>query len=657
MDISKALCRHRDYVLSVVSGKATDSQIESSISRSWQRCVADFGLDPGEPRKLKIVDAAVLREHRDRIGNLMPIAEAEMANLYQQVAGSGHSVMLTDPAGVVLSHIGDPTSDENLQASGLCEGAIWSEEEQGTNGMGTCVVEKRPLIVHHSDHFLSSNLALTCTAAPILDPAGKLLAVLDASSRSIQAQQHTLALVNMSAKTVENRLFLSMFKNHFMMRFHSRPEFVNTLGEGLIVFRSDGTILAANRNALFQLDYETSEEICQLKIDDVFETTLPALLTQPKNGFLQAAPIYTTKHSRRFFAMVQLPESALTKANSFESPNAFTPEARPAARTTVNGDLDTLEFGDAHMAKNVRIARRVLDRDIPILLAGESGTGKGVFAKAMHMISNRAEKPFVAINCASIPESLIESELFGYKAGAFTGASRHGSPGKIVQADGGTLFLDEIGDMPLSLQARLLRVLEEKEVVPLGGHVPVTVDLRVISATHQDLPQMVTEGRFREDLYYRLQGIRITLPPLRERTDKYNLIRYLIEIESRETGPVQVDEEVFERLNSYYWPGNIRQLRNVLRTMLALRDSHRITVNDLVHDLFGEARLSKEAEPAEEAPTTAAAQDPLRNAERDALLRELELRRWNISSVAKRLNLSRNTLYRKMKRCNITPPR
>lgn len=317
-----------------------------------------------------------------------------------------------------------------------------------------------------------------------------------------------------------------------------------------------------------------------------------------------------------------------------------------------------LEFGDPLMAQNIRLARRVLDRDIPILLNGESGTGKGVFAKAMHQVSERAEKPFVSINCASIPESLIESELFGYKAGAFTGASRHGSPGKIVQANGGTLFLDEIGDMPLSLQARLLRVLEEKEVVPLGGLSPVLVDLRVISATHRTLLDMVADGRFREDLYYRLQGVKVTLPPLRERADRYNLIKHLVEIEVRNDGRLlQVCDNVCEQLCNYYWPGNIRQLRNVLRTMIALAETDRITTDDLVGDLLREARNSADDQLAEQ-PATAGEKphDPLRNAERNALLQELERHRWNISNAAKSLMLSRNTLYRKMTCCNISRP-
>ena len=654
MELSKAIAQHREHVFAVISGEAADASVDDKISNSWRRCVSDFGLDPNGEHQPYIVDRQVLHESKERLSTLLDIARIEMANLYQQVTGTGHSILLTDDAGMVLNYVGDPEFNKEATRRGLIEGAVWTEQYQGTNGMGTCLAEQQPVIVHQDEHFFSSNLSLTCTAAPIFDPNDKIIAVLDASSESTKAQQHTMALVSMSAKTIENRVFLCMFKNHFIMRFHSRPEFVNTLGEGLIAFQSDGTVLAVNRSALFQMDFKSSEELRAHSIDKLFDSPLPTLLHHSTYGSLNAVPIHGTKHMRRFFAIVQHPES-----ESLGKHNSTRPESCSISEDAVSpGALHALEFGDSHMAQNIRIARRVLDRDIPILLYGESGTGKGVFAKAMHLASQRADKPFIAINCASIPESLIESELFGYKAGAFTGASRHGSSGKIVQADGGTLFLDEIGDMPLSLQARLLRVLEEKEVVPLGGHSPVSVDLRVISATHRDLPNMVVEGGFREDLYYRLQGVKVTLPPLRERTDRYNLIKYLVEIEGNNDGrSLQVSEEVFERLSNYFWPGNIRQIRNVLRTMIALAESDRITVDDLVDDLLHEARSSADnladQLPAEDEKP----HDPLRNAERNALLQELERHRWNISHAAKSLSLSRHTLYRKMTSCNITRPR
>jgi len=311
--------------------------------------------------------------------------------------------------------------------------------------------------------------------------------------------------------------------------------------------------------------------------------------------------------------------------------------------------MEGLHWGDTRMKHNIEYARKLLEKDLPFMLLGETGVGKDVFARAVHLSSTRHQKPFIAVNCASLPETLIESELFGYRPGAFTGASREGSRGKIVQADGGTLFLDEIGDMPLALQARLLRVLEEREVVPLGGETPVKVDIHVISATHQDLQQQVADGRFREDLFYRLHGISLTIPPLRERQDRAELIQHLLEIEAEGPDMVTLTPEALGVLKAYPWPGNIRQLRSVLRTLTGLCDSGVIRVESLPdYTLAG----SPEA-----ASPRADLSNPLTLAERETILRELETCHWNVSQVASKLNVSRNTLYRKMKRCGIKPPR
>jgi transcriptional regulator of acetoin/glycerol metabolism len=274
-----------------------------------------------------------------------------------------------------------------------------------------------------------------------------------------------------------------------------------------------------------------------------------------------------------------------------------------------------------------------------------------MFARALHNASSRYDNAFVAVNCASLPESLIESELFGYKAGAFTGANREGSRGKILQADGGTLFLDEIGDMPLHLQARLLRVLEEREVTPLGGEKPVKVSIKLVSATHHDIQGMVEEGTFREDLYYRLHGLSLTMPALRDRTDKTDLIKHIGQLEAITKEPLNWDPEALKILENFRWPGNIRQLRNVMRTVTALCEENTVTVDDLP-DEVREMAFYDELSEGTEAPLNA-----LAIAERDALLVELEEMHWNISRVAKKLDLSRNTLYRRMKRFGISPPR
>jgi transcriptional regulator of acetoin/glycerol metabolism len=320
-------------------------------------------------------------------------------------------------------------------------------------------------------------------------------------------------------------------------------------------------------------------------------------------------------------------------------------------------DMKRLIGGDPRMAYNARCASRVADKDVYILLAGETGTGKEVFARAVHEASARAGRPFVALNCAAIPESLIESELFGYKHGAFTGARREGMRGCVLQSSGGTLFLDEIGDMPYALQTRLLRVLESREVVPLGGQAPVTVDLHVISATHRDLKGLVDNGGFREDLYFRLNGISLHLPALRERRDLEAIVRCVLAAENDTQDVISVDHVAFNQLLKYPWPGNIRELRNVIRTALALSDDGIIRLADLPKEIavYRDAAGPRSGGP----PTTVAGPSeqgscsPLEAAEREALLKELERNRWNVTVSAERLGMSRSTLYRKLKKYDI----
>jgi len=283
---------------------------------------------------------------------------------------------------------------------------------------------------------------------------------------------------------------------------------------------------------------------------------------------------------------------------------------------------------------------------VPVMIQGPTGSGKEVFARALHAASDRETDPFVALNCAAIPESLLESELFGYRPGAFTGARREGMRGKILQSSGGTLFLDEIGDMPLALQTRLLRVLEEQEVVPLGTEAPVKVDLHVISASHRSLRTMISRGEFREDLYFRLNGITLEMTPLAARTDKERLIREFLAAETSDGRPAAIEVAAFQRLLAYPWPGNVRELRNVIRTALAICDGGVVRLRDLPSEL----RESQEAAaPQAEASATSAV--------RDDLLRCMRECEGNMSLTAKRLGISRNTLYRRCKRLEIALPR
>ena len=639
----------------VHSSSAAPTHIPSHITDSWIRCSNEYKLDPALPGELYVVERQELLQRQERLAPLVQAAKSEMATLFQQIAKSDYAIMLTDCEGVLLNYFGDPGFTHAASKSGLMPGAVWSERFQGTNGMGTCLLEQRPMMIHQDDHYLFRNTALTCAAAPILDWRGKILAVLDASGEAHRVPRHVLDLVNMSVQEIENRLFINEFPGARLFMFHTRPEFVGTLNKGIIAVDGDCKVLAASRNALGQLGIGPGDIVGQ-PLDAFFNLSFESMLRDcHKHGPGQAAPpamVFDARHGRRFFALAMSGAAAQTRPVVANFAGAPEPIAAGVVGAKSKAPLEQLQCGpDLVMEHNIQTALRIIERDVAILLYGETGTGKELFAKAVHLSSKRAHQPYVAINCASIPESLIESELFGYKSGAFTGASKEGQRGKIFQANGGTLFLDEIGDMPMALQARLLRVLEEREVVPLGSETPIKLDIKLISATHCDLPNKIAKGEFREDLYYRIQGLTLTLPPLRERGDRRQLIHFVLKQELPADAKVSIDERLMDALERHRWPGNIRQLRNVLRTMVALRNNDVLTIDNLPGDFFiGRPVVDQVTTPSMAPETTL---NPLESAERDALIQELKMSRWNLSKVAKQLKLSRNTLYRKLERLDI----
>jgi transcriptional regulator of acetoin/glycerol metabolism len=611
------------------------------ITESWIRCMQDYALDANIMYEPYIVERVELQERQARQAHVLSAAKGEMANLFQQIAGSGYAIMLTDADGVLMNFFGDPGFTHAASRTGMMPGAVWSERYQGTNGMGTALLEKRPTVVQQYDHFLFRNTGLICAAAPIFDANGNVLAVLDASGETHLAPKHVLDLVNMSVHTIENRIFLDTYAGQRFIHFHSRPEFVGTPIAGILVMDEGDTVVAATRNALLQLGVQSQDVVGQ-PLEAFFNVSFESLGRETSKLARPMAPVFDSRFGRRFFACATASRQAPLQVALGAGCDSGSARCTP---------LQQLQYGpDPAMTHNVQAASRVMERDVAILLCGETGTGKELFAKAIHASSQRARQPFVAINCASIPETLIESELFGYKSGAFTGASKEGQRGKIFQANGGTLFLDEIGDMPIQLQARLLRVLEEREVVPLGSEAPVRIDIRLISATHCDLLQKIDRHEFREDLYYRLQGLTLTMPPLRERGDRRQLVLHLLAREQADAERLSMTPELLKALEHYRWPGNIRQLRNVLRTMVALRNADVLGMEDLPPEIRDAGVMQ---------PGLAARCDhdtglnPLKVAERDALLQVLEQARWNVSTVARQLNVGRNTLYRKLERLNI----
>jgi transcriptional regulator of acetoin/glycerol metabolism len=623
----------------------------SVIERSWTRCLDEYHLDPERDMPVECVDPEQFRERLDAQGSLLDVAKHEMASLYRQLAGHQLVVLLTDHEGVILHVVGDPVFTRSPAGIALREGTIWSEERQGTNGMGTALAERAAVVVHRNEHFFAANTLLSCTASPIFDSAGRLIAVLDVSSQSELPQQHSIALVRMAAQMIENRDFLNRFGNAVTLRFHSRGEFVYTLGEGMVAFSPEGRVLAANQSALVQLGSRELGDLLGRRYDDIFAGSLEDTVARSLANTLHPVPVFgVLQGNPRFFAVAQAPAEAArhyVRSLGNERDEARASDRRSERRRDDEAP-ERLELGDPVVAEHLGRARRVLDRDVPILVHGETGSGKEVFARALHRASARAEGPFVAVNCAALPESLIESELFGYKSGAFTGAGREGRRGKIVQASGGTLFLDEIGDMPIGLQAKLLRVLEDREVYALGAETPVRVDIQVMSATHCDLWQMVEEGRFRKDLYFRLLGLSVSLPPLRERRDRPALVRRMLSEEAGGSMP-EVDQDALDALVGYHWPGNLRQLRRALRVVCALAGGGRIRRAHLPPEVLAAQPATAEGEARADGQRLNA----IESAERDALVEALSRVRWNVSRLALELGVSRNALYRKMKRLRV----
>jgi transcriptional regulator of acetoin/glycerol metabolism len=584
--------------------------------------------------------SALVEQNRMLYNHALPAMET----LYQQIANTHNSVLLTDARGVILHSLGDADFLEKANRVALTPGVDWSEQSKGTNAIGTAIAEQAPATVHADQHYLTANHFLTCSAAPIADHRGKVVGVLDVSGDRRSFHKHTMALVRMSALMIENQLFTAAFEDAITLHFHTRPEFIGTLMEGIASFTPCGRFLAANRNGLFQLGLafpalqaESFSSLFGLPVSSLYDhyrSAAPGLLDLCMHNGVRV----------RGRAELRLRHGAqlLNDAPALPAPPAPAPELPDPPQP--RSGLQALNTGDVRLAQAITRIQKVLGRGVPILIMGETGTGKEWLAQAIHHDSPRAHGPFVAVNCAAIPEALIESELFGYEEGAFTGARRKGASGRIMQAHGGTLFLDEIGDMPLALQARLLRVLEERKVLPLGGARPVAVDIELVCATNHDLRQRIADGLFREDLYYRLNGLVVKLPPLRERGDLDAIVAQLLAGEGR-----RVADEVLHLFHRHAWPGNLRQLASLLRTAaLMAGDEKEIGLRHLPDDFLDDAAAADRGPAA--MPVHAGSGARLEELELSAILRTLDAHDGNVSAAARALGVSRNTIYRKLPR-------
>ncbi len=611
--------------------------MDERLARSWQRSL-EAGLSP-QDRMTDAVHASSMELRQALAGNhdLLAHSRPVMDFLFEQVRHSQGMVILADKCGTLMHTLGHADFLDKAQRVALANGASWLEQHRGTNAIGTALAEASGVEIHGAEHFFERNGFLTCTAAPILSARGELMGILDISGDQRSGHPHTLGLVNMAARMIENRLLTASTRRQTRLHLHARLEGIGSVAEGIVVLSDDGWIVGANSHAMAMLGLRAIDLNSRRVVDLIAMPYEQLLVRQHRRP---GQPLQVHLHDgTALYAVVHLPHSI---------------ELAPTPVTTSNSldALARLDTGDARWRSAADKVRKVLAKPIAVLVQGESGVGKELFARAAHDSSARYGKPFVAINCAAVPENLIEAELFGYAPGAFTGAKREGSLGRLREAHGGTLFLDEIGDMPMGMQARLLRVLQERQVTPLGDGKPVPVDFALVCASHRKLRDEADAGRFRSDLYYRINGLTVVLPPLRERDDFAVLTQRML-ADFNPGRAVLVEPALMARLQAYNWPGNLRQYANVLRTASAMLDDH--------EDHISWAHLPDDAQEDLAAPVSAvaaslpgkagAAAEPSHNLQalgRAAIRQALDSSRGNMSQAAKLLGISRQTLYRKL---------
>ncbi len=658
---------HVDTVLRVVHSDEPLVGLDPNthiIHTSWRRCAHEHALDPALRPDVRIETSTRLRECRQQHEEHLHVARAGMEQLYKHVSALGYVLLLTDAEGITLDYIGNDTWDAPLRRAGLSLGANWNEVHAGTNGIGTCIADRVTLTCHRDDHFYIGHVGLSCTSTPLFDPQGVFMGALDVSalySPDGRESQHLARhLTVLYARMIEDANFMRQFRDRWILRLGTAGPLVDVSGELMLAFDRDGVIVGANSDARRQLrlldtallNGEARGNLVGSHLSGVFGTRMDEIWRLTQGTARDGGAIVTTWEGSVFHASMIAPKSA---------PIRHAPAVEAPANPQRLDILHTLGGGDARMSQLLDRAARLVDKPVSILIQGDTGTGKEVLARALHDASRRVEQNFVAVNCAAIPESLIESELFGYTPGTFTGARAKGMKGLIQRSDGGTLFLDEIGDMPLQLQTRLLRVLSEREILPLGAEKPVRVDLNVIAASHRDLRRQIAAGTFREDLYYRLCGATLALPPLRDRSDKDFLIDRLLRLEGDGMGLAgSITDTARAMLVAYEWPGNVRELRNALRFALSVADEGHIGVEHLPQEIVDAA-----AAPIGRAAVVLPFPQPValvafahdgNASEEDALREALRRHRWNITDAARDLGLCRATIYRRMKRYDIVSP-
>lgn len=654
----------------IETGKLSPGYVRPEIERSWIRC-RNAQVDPFRKGSSLILEAKELDELRFKKQDLIKISRPIMENLYKFVAGTGFLVLLSDERGFIMEILGDRDTWKNAQNINLISGSSWVEEEGGTNGIGTALVLQKPVQITGAEHYCKEVQAWTCSACPILNDKGMIIGVLQMSGPSHATHLHTLGMVVAAAQAIVEQIRVQQKNRELILVNNRLGNIFDHMSDGVIILDSEGISTHVNPAAEKILN-KSASTLLNTGIESVFNgkccTQIKELLTMGKSF----ADVEVLLESEKSYHCCLVSGKSIQDEKEnigggvliIKSLNKIKNLVNRLSGAQANFHFDDIIGQSPEIREAVRIAMLAAESDSNVILCGESGTGKEMFAQAIHNLSFRKNGPFVALNCGAIPRELIGSELFGYVDGAFTGAKKGGRPGKFELAGGGTLFLDEIGDMNFGKQASLLRAIQERKIVRIGGDKVIPVDVRIISATNKNLHEEVEKGNFRQDLFYRLNVISVTLPPLRKRPDDIPLMfNYFLQQECRRMGTAikKIDPEVIYVLQQYSWPGNIRQLQNIAERMACIARDRVLNVGDLPPEILA-AKETPIVLPRKKTNSESLVsikqerqkrKEQLAETERAELINMLVRYGGNISKVAEQMGVSRNTIYRKIKEYKI----
>ncbi|MBU5592035.1 sigma 54-interacting transcriptional regulator [Clostridium sp. MSJ-4] len=627
---------------------------EEIIKKSHERSKI-YGIEKERIFSKRILMGNEVSGTLEKNKELINVADAFMKILYDFLEASGFIIFLTDREGCILNIVGDEKIIEAARELNMIVGAFMDEGNVGTNAMGIAIKEDSPIQISAKEHFINAYHRWTCSAAPIHNVKGEIIGTLNLTGGSDLVHPHTLGLVVAAVKSIENQLKVENAQKKLKEAYQYMKVIMNSISSGIIALDREGIINSINDEACRMLNLNR-EEIINNSVEDIlynwkhfFKSLEEGKKIEDEeinlkiNGIrksynMNIYPIFSEKNQiKGIVILLKDIQNVFNLVNKYTGMNA---------RYTFEDFIGN----SAEIKKIKEYAKGIADSPSTVLIEGESGTGKEVLAQAIHNYSNRRNGGFVAINCGAISKNLIESELFGYDDGAFTGARKGGKPGKFELANGGTLFLDEIGEMPLDMQVNLLRVLQEGVVTRIGGSKYIPVDVRIIAATNKDLRKEVARGTFRQDLYYRLSVIPIVIPPLRERReDIFSLVEHFLKIKCEKLNKSipNIHKRDYQKLLSYNWQGNVRELENFIEKIVNFN-------GDVDYDFIGSEEISYDNLSLEE--IALGEEDyicSLEDLEKRAIIACLSKFNGNITKVSSVLGIGRNTLYSKMKKYNI----